>query len=53
MVENIMKNRLANIEERYAQHLAKAGVFENGNKRPEPIKKKEKGEHEDLSLIHI
>ena len=38
VVADIMKNRLAHIEERYGNHLANAGVFENGNKRPAPIK---------------
>ena len=42
VVTDIMKNRLAHIEERYVKHLANAGVFENGNRRPAPIKTYEK-----------
>ena len=44
VIAKIMKNRLAKIEELYASHLEKAGVFENGPAKPEPVEIRTKSE---------
>ena len=36
MIQPIMKDRFAHIEERYANHLERAGVFEGAIKKPKP-----------------
>ena len=43
VIEKIMKDRLYTIEMRYAAHLEKAGVFQHGQERPEPMIKPNKG----------
>ena len=42
VVQGIMTDRLANREERYGNHLATAGAFDGGMKRPQALWKRMK-----------